>query len=169
MRHTSSFNILATTLILLGAIFLLQNYGFITWVWLLWPILPLIIGTGFCMLFFRTRKDLVLLGLGSGLFLNSLFAFYLNLAGWALLAYLWPVFIIILGLTFMICFAFSRKRVLVYLSVILMALGVSFILVFAVSLILWPITLIFAGVSFIIINIFEKTIITRRVIRAKKK
>ena len=169
MRHTASFNVLATILILIGIIFLLENFGIVSGAWLFWPLIPLILGTGFCMLFFRTRKDLVLLGLGSGLVLNSLFFFYLNLTSWKLLAYLWPAFMIILGLTFIACFLFSRKRVLIYLAVILMALGSSFILVFAISTILWPLTLVLAGISFIIINIFEKTIIPNNAIHSKKK
>ncbi|MBW2972600.1 hypothetical protein KY359_06190 [Candidatus Woesearchaeota archaeon] len=156
MAKTTSFNILAVILIVLGTIFLLENFDIIHGAWLLWPILPLIMGIGFCMLFFKTRKDLVLLGMGIFTGLNSLFFFYLNFTHWALLTHLWPVFIVIIGITFLVCFILSRKRVLLYLSVILMALGASFIVIFVISTMLWPVTLVLAGVSFIIISIFER-------------
>lgn len=169
MRQNSSFNIMAVALIIIGIIFMLQNYGYITWVWLIWPLLPLIIGTGFCMLFFRARKDIVLLGIGCFILLNSIFFFYLNFAGWSLLAYLWPIFIIILGVTFIVCYAFSKKKILIYIATILIALAISFILIFAVSTSLWPISLVLTGASFIIINIFELRDKKSGVSRAKKK
>ncbi len=169
MTKSSSFNILAAILILLGIILLLENFGIVDGAWLIWPVLPLILGMGFTMLYFRTRKDLVLLGLGTFIGLVSLFAFYLNFTSWALLAYLWPGFMIILGLTFLACWLESWKRVLLYLSVFLMALGISFILIFAISTILWPITLILAGGSFIIISIFERNIPERAMHGRKKK
>ncbi|MBU2561219.1 MAG: hypothetical protein KKD17_02895 [Nanoarchaeota archaeon] len=156
MRHTSSFNILAVILILLGLILLLENFGIVSGAWLIWPILPLILGVGFTMLYFKTKKDLVLLGLGMFIGLNSLFFFYLNFTRWSLLAYLWPVFIVIIGITFLACYLLSEKKVILYLSVILMALGASFILIFVISTMLWPITLVLAGVSFIIISLFER-------------
>jgi hypothetical protein len=155
MRSTSSFNILAVVLILVGATFLLENFNIINGIWLIWPILTLILGVGFCMMYFRARRDLVLLGIGSFLNLMSIFFFYLNFSEWSLLTYLWPVFIVILGLTFLACFLMSRSRVLVYLATLLIAIGFSFILIFAVSTRLWPISLVLAGISFIIISIFE--------------
>jgi len=156
MRNTSSFNILAVVLIIIGAVFLLENFGYIEGAWLFWPILPLILGIGFCMLYFRSKRDLMLLGMGSFMVLNSAFFFYLTFAGWALLAYLWPVFIVLLGFTFLSCFIASKSRVLIYLATILIALGASFILIFAVSIRLWPISLVLTGISFIIISMFER-------------
>ena len=168
MQNNSSFNILATILILIGGIFLLENFGIIQGAWLFWPLIPLIIGAGFCMLYFRTRRDTILLGLGSFITLNSILFFYLNMTRWSLLAHQWPLFIVIMGLTSLICFIFSRNRVLLYIAVILIALGISFMLIFAVSTRLWPITLILAGVSFIIINLFER-LGSRKKKHAKKK
>jgi hypothetical protein len=157
MNHASSFNLLAGVLIVVGAVFLLENFGVIEGAWLLWPILPLIIGAGFCMLFFKTRRrDPVLLGMGIFILLDSVFFFYLNFAGWRVLALLWPVFIVLLGITFLACYFPSRSKVLLYLAVFLIAVGASFILVFAVSTRLWPITLVLAGISFIIISLFER-------------
>ncbi|MBW2967637.1 hypothetical protein KY362_04070 [Candidatus Woesearchaeota archaeon] len=155
MRNSSSFNILAAVLIIIGSLLILENFGIFTGIWLLWPVLPLVIGTGFCMLYFRTRKDIVLLGLGTFVTLISMFFIYLNFAGWSRLAFQWPVFLVILGLTFLNTFIFSKKRVLLYLAVILISLGAAFILVFIISLKLWPMTLVLAGVSFIIISIFD--------------
>jgi hypothetical protein len=160
MRNSSSFNILAVVLILIGIVFMLDNYSIVTSILIFWPILPLIIGIGFTLLFFRSkRKDLILLGMGVFITSNSTFFFYLNFTGWSLLAVLWPAFIAIVGLTFAACSFFSKNRVLIYLAVFLIALGIAFILVFAVSTTLWPLTLILTGLSFILINIFEKKII----------
>lgn len=156
MRDTSSFNILASVLIILGVALLLENYGVIKGVMFFWPVLPLVIGIGFCMLYFRSRKDLVLLGLGTFILLNSVLFFYLNFTAWSLLAYLWPVFIVILGLSFLACYIFSRRKVLIYLAILLMAVGTSFILIFAVSKILWPVSLVLAGLSFILIDLFSR-------------
>jgi hypothetical protein len=160
---------MAVVLIIIGIIFLLENYGFISGAWFLWPLLPLIIGVGFCMLFFRARKDIVLLGLGCFILLNSIFFLFLNFTGWSLLTYLWPVFIIILGLTFIACYAVSKKKILIYLAIILIALATSFILIFAVSTSLWPISIILTGASFMIINLFEIRNKKSGVSRAKKK
>ena len=157
MRNTSSFNILATVLIVIGAVFLLENFGIIEGAWFLWPLLPLIIGIGFCILFFKTRRrDPVLLGMGVFTLLNSIFFFYLNFTGWRQLALLWPVFMVVLGLTFLACYFPSKAKVLLYLTTFLIALGTSFILVFVISTKLWPIILVLAGVSFIIISLFER-------------
>lgn len=167
MSKTASFNVLAGILIFLGIILLLENFSILDGAWMIWPFLPLILGTGFVMLFFRNRKkDLVLLGLGTFTGLISLLFFYLNFTSWMLLTYLWPSFIIILGLTFFACWLPSRKRVLLYLGIFLIALGVSFILIFAISANLWPLSLILGGISFITINIFEKR---KGAIRGKKK
>jgi len=166
MPKPTSFNILAAILILLGIILLLENFHIVDGAWLIWPLVPLILGIGFTMLFFRTKKDLMLLGLGSFITLISLFFFYLNFTRWSLLAHLWPVFIVILGLTFLACWIHSKKRVLLYLAMLLIALGISFILIFAISARLWPITLILTGASFIIISFFDK----RKVVsRGRKK
>jgi hypothetical protein len=167
MHHTSSFNILAIVLIIVGGVFLLENFGFIDGAWLVWPVLPLIMGLGFCILFFKTKRDIVLLGLGSFVLLNSLFFFYLNFIGWSTLVVLWPVFIVILGITFLACYMISKSKVLAYLAALLIALGTSFILIFVISTKLWPISLVFAGISFIIINIFE--LLAKRGRNARKK
>ena len=166
MSKTASFNVLAGILIILGVILLLENFGIVYGAWMIWPFIPLIIGIGFTILYFRTRKDLVMLGMGIFIGLNSMFFFYLNFTGWILLAYLWPVFIILLGLTFLACWLPSRKRVLLYLAVFLTALGLSFIMIFAISSRLWPLSLILGGISFIIISVFDRN---KGVLRGKNR
>ena len=169
MRSSSGFNIFAVVLILMGIALLLENYGFISGVWMFWPVLPLIIGIGFCMLYFRARKDLVLLGLGTFIMLNSILFFYLNCTAWYLLAYLWPVFIVILGMSFLTCYIFSKRNIIIYLAILLMSLGISFILIFAVSTILWPISLVLAGLSFILIDLFSRSGRKKGYSHAKKR
>jgi hypothetical protein len=169
MRNTSSFIILAVVLILTGIVFLLENFGVLIGISHIWPILPLILGIGFCMLYFRNkRKDLVLLGLGAIIVLDSFFFFFLNFTSWRSLALLWPIFILILGISFIVCYIFSKMKVLLYLAVFLIALSVSFILVFVISSRLWPLSLILGGVSFIIIQFFEWSVKPKEVLHGKR-
>jgi hypothetical protein len=150
-------NFLAALLILIGMGFLLENYGIMKGILHLWPIIPLIIGIGFCMLFYKgKKKDIVMLGIGALVTLYSMFFLFLNFTSWKELAFLWPVFIILLGIMFIVLFFYAKKRVVLHIGILLIAIGISFILVFAVSARLWPITLVLAGISFIIIGVFER-------------
>ena len=157
MARKESFNVLAITLILLGFLLIMDLYDIIPGIMIFWPFIIFVIGIGFCLLFYRKkRKDLVLLGLGTFLTLCSIFFAYLNIIGWKSLLYLWPMFPAILGLTFIPPYVYSRKSTLLSLGVFLIGLGLSFILIFTISTMLWPSSLIIAGGSFLIIGNFGK-------------
>ena len=155
-KNSNSFNVLALVLILLGLILTLDNFNIINGAFNLWPLLTLIIGIGFCLLFHKNRnKDLVLLGLGSFITMISLFFFYLNFTTWTKLSYLWPVFITTLGLSFLPPYSFSKNNIVISLGILLMAIGLSFIFIFSIDTSLWPLSLVLTGVSFLIISIFS--------------
>ncbi len=156
-RHSQSFNVLALVLIILGLLLTLENFKILKGVIKLWPFITFITGLGFCLLFYqRRKKDLVLLGMGTFMTLISLFFFYLNFTSWYDLSYLWPIFITILGFSFIPPYYFKRKNVLLILAAMLIGAGVAFIFVFAISTRLWPLSLVVAGGSFLIIGYFMK-------------
>ena len=133
-QKTSSFTALAIILIVLGLILMLETFNIVNGIIKLWPLLSLVIGIGFCLLFYqRKKKDLILLGLGTFITLISVFFFYLNFTSWWNLSYLWSMFVTILGLSFVPPFYFRRNFALIILAALLIGAGVSFILVFSIS------------------------------------
>ncbi|MFC1723166.1 hypothetical protein ACFL0V_03450 [Nanoarchaeota archaeon] len=156
MKKTSSFSVLAIVLMLLGLILILENFNIIRGALNLWPLLPLTIGFGFCLLFYKSKqKDMVLLGLGTFIILSSIFFFYLNFTNLNKLSYMWPLFITLLGVSFIPPYAFSKSRITIILGIFLIAIGLSFILIFAISTDLWPVSLVLAGASFLISSFFS--------------
>ena len=148
MRAKSSFNVLAAICILFGILFLLENYGIFSGVYELWPVFPLILGWGLCLLFFkRSRRDLGMLGMGVFLICISLVCFYYNFTSWSMIASTWPAFIGSLGLSFLAVAVYDKQRYLAaFIGLILVFLCATFILVFSVDERLWPISLILFGV-----------------------
>ena len=71
--------IIGLLLILFGVIFLLANIEFIDLA-KIWPLIPLLVGIGFLISFFQSKKDYGLLMPGSILTIVSLLLFYCNLS-----------------------------------------------------------------------------------------
>lgn len=139
---------LAPLLILIGVLVTLENFQLIGCVSVHWPLLLLILGLGFLMLFYqRRRSDAVLLWLGSFLTILALFCYYLNFTSWAHLARLWPIFLGIVGLSFLVLGLDTRKRLYFYFAGAFIALFVILMLVFTVSTRLWPMSFAVFGVS----------------------
>ena len=85
-----------------GVILILENYGYLSGIHQLWPILSFLIGMGLCLLF--TRGEIVDIGvviLGTFISLLSLMFLYCNYASWSLLRHGWPIFIGFMGLSFL--------------------------------------------------------------------
>ena len=99
MKKSRTLGVLAVLFIFAGIILLLENFNILVGVSKLWPIVIFLLGLGFVMLFFERRKqDSVLLWIGSFLMMISVLFGYLNYTSWRLLAYLWPVFLGIVGI-----------------------------------------------------------------------
>lgn len=153
MRRIRSIFALAVVFIVAGTVLTLENIGAITGISKLWPAFVLILGIGFAILFFERKKnDLVVLWMGSTLCLGGIFFFYLNYTSWAQLAKLWPVFLGITGISFLVIYARGKARIFLFLALALIMLSALFYLVFGVSLMLWPLSLVAFGVSLLVIN-----------------
>jgi hypothetical protein len=153
MRQVRGIFILAVVIIVAGAALSLENIGVISGVSRLWPGFILILGTGFCILFFeRGKNDLALLWLGTALNLLGLFFFYLNYSSWKHMATLWPLFLGIAGVSFLVLYGCGRARFFLFLATALIMLSAVFYLVFGVSLTLWPLSLVAFGVSLLFVN-----------------
>jgi len=153
MRRVRSILILALVFILAGAVLSLENMHIISGVSRLWPVFPLIVGAGFCILFLEKRaKDLALLYLGASLCQSSILFFYLNFTTWTKLSTLWPAFLGIAGVSFVAIYAISQIRLFAILGVSLCLLAAVFYLVFGVSHNLWPLSFVAFGGSLLAVN-----------------
>ena len=154
-----SNHVFAFILIVIGMIFLLDSLEIIAGISKMWPIFVFLLGLGFLMLFYpekNKKRNALQLGIATGLILLSILFFYLNFTAWVKLAKLWPIFLIIVGLSIGICY-FTLKRVsFLYTGLILIMLGIVFYLVFAISTRLWPVSLILVGLSFIFLEDVKK-------------
>jgi hypothetical protein len=157
MQRKRTVFFLATLLILAGALVTLENFAVIRGVSFHWPVLLLIVGCGFVLLFFQTEKvDLVLLWLGTFLVILAIFFYYLNWTSWSKLSSLWPFFLGIVGLSFLSVAIFIRKLLFAYFASAFIALFIIFSLVFSVSTKLWPMSFVVFGMSLLILESLHK-------------
>jgi hypothetical protein len=153
VRPIRSIFVLAVVILIAGAALTLENLGIISGVSKLWPSFVLILGIGFAVLFFdRKKSDLAVLWLGSALILLGVFFFYLNFTSWTKIAKLWPLFLGIAGVSFLVLYAKGRIGIFLFLAVALIMLSAVFYLVFGVSLMLWPLSLVAFGISLLFVN-----------------
>lgn len=153
MRRKRTAIFFALMLVIGGILVTLENFGLIRGISIHWPILLTITGSGFIMLYFeRYKNDYVLMWIGTFIFLLSLFFYYLNATSWTSLSKLWPVFLGIVGFSFLSISITSRKILFAYFASVFIALFIIFTLVFAISVKLWPMSLAVFGLSLIIIE-----------------
>jgi uncharacterized membrane protein len=72
------------------------------------------------------------------------------------MAHLWPLFLGIVGLSFLITTIATKSRIFLYLSFLFVTLFCALWLVFTVSIKLWPLSLVVFGLSLLSINLFTK-------------
>ena len=152
MKQRGSLGVLALLFIIIGTAITAENYSLITGAIKLWPLLPLVIGAGFAMLFFERKPDPALIWIGSFLILLSILFYCLNCTSWSKLSYLWPIFLGIVGFAFLVADICVKNIIFLYLSILFIALFLIFYLVFAVSPKMWPISLVIFGISLLFIN-----------------
>lgn len=155
MKKNRTLGILALLFIIAGAILTLENYHVIPGISINWPVLLLILGMGFVLLFFERKKEPII-WIGSFLLFISIFFYYLNFTSWKSLAHLWPVFLGVIGLSFLATAIFTRKRIFAYLAILFITIFLALYLVFTISLKLWPMSLFIFGISLLIIDYFNK-------------
>jgi hypothetical protein len=157
MKNRSSTAFLSVILIITGIVITLENFRFLNGISRHWPALMLILGVGFSLLYFqRQRQDQVLIWLGTFINLNGLFFYYLNFTTWRSLAHDWPIFLLIIGISFIPVSACKKKMIYVLSSLSFITLFLIFFLVFTVSAKLWPLSFLFLGIDLLIIEYVNK-------------
>ena len=157
MKKQKSISVLAGLFIIAGMVLVLENYALLRGISKFWPGLILITGSGFILLFFnRHKRDPALIWLGSFMAGLSVFFLCLNNTSWTTLSYLWPVFLGIVGASFLMTSIFTKGRAYAYLAVLFISVFLALYFVFTVSYKLWPLSLVLFGISLLIIDYFNK-------------
>lgn len=147
------YDIFAITLIIAAPIALLETCGIIKGIYKLWPIIPFTFGLGSTLIGIKyPKKDPIIFGIGIFVMLCSLFFFYLNFLSWGFLARLWPLFILMLGLSFIFSTIITKNSIVRLLGSIISFIGIGCTFVFTISYSLWPLTLALLGIIIVLIN-----------------
>jgi len=160
MRRKPTLIVLAIFLVIVGTLVTLENYSIIVGISFHWPILLLLFGAGFMLLFFeRQMADPVLIWLGSFSSILSFFFYYLNLTSWSSLVSLWPIFLGVVGFSFLMVTIFTKKMLFAYFAGAFLGLFIIFTLVFSISSRLWPLSFVVFGISLLIIEYINKKMV----------
>jgi hypothetical protein len=118
-------------LILLGLLFLLPNFTSLT-ASELWPVVLVVPGIMFFILFFQNRERVGVLMPATVLTVIGALFLYCAIAGWERMSQLWPFFIIAPGLGFFtMYFLGKRERGLLVPAALLTGIGCFFLLAFS--------------------------------------
>ena len=157
MQSKKTIIVLALLFIIVGTLITLENFNVINGITKHWAVFLLITGSGFTLLFFqRNKADLVLLWLGTFVFILGIFCYYLNFSSWGRLSVLWPFFLGIVGLSFLSIGLFSKIPLFIYFAMSFLALFAVFSLVFSISYKLWPMSIVVFGISLLLLDHFQK-------------
>ncbi|MEK6816056.1 MAG: hypothetical protein AABY09_00445 [Nanoarchaeota archaeon] len=154
MKVRKSLAVLAWFFIIGGIILTLENYNIIGGISKNWPVMLIMLGVGFAMLFFQIQRDAALAWISSFLVMNGFFFYYLNYHSWMDLSYLWPIFLGLVGMSFFISGLLTRKWVLSYIAVFFVIIFLALFLAFTISIRLWPMSLVMFGLSLLVIELF---------------
>jgi hypothetical protein len=149
---------IAVLSILSGLLLILESYGVMRGIWRLWPVFPLILGSGFLLLYnHQNCRDALLVGLGIYLVCCALLFFFLNYTSWTLMGDLWPLFIGFLGLAFLgPVVSRSGSRVLLPIALGLLLICGVFLLVATVDPRLWPVSLVLFGGCLLLVARYDR-------------
>jgi len=158
MNKSRSLSVLAFIFIIGGIILTLENYNIIGSISKNWPLLVMLLGAGFSVLFFsEKRKDAALIWLSSFMVCNGMFFYYLNYTSWLSLSRLWTVFLAIVGVSFLITSIATLKKVFAVISLFFIILFLALFLMFTISIKLWPMGMVMFGLSLLIIEYFQSS------------
>lgn len=143
----------ATILIVIGLAFFVANLDIGIGMDHLWPSFIFAVGLGFFLMFLFADSKKGKVGSlfpGTILLVISFLFYYLNFTDWSLMKYLWPTFILSVGMAFLVIYAGgSRKRSVLLSGLIISGIALIFYLVFTVYIKLWPLALVLAGLLII--------------------
>jgi hypothetical protein len=152
----SSYGRLGVMLACMGAVLAIDTLTDLTFIYRLWPLVVTVLGVGFIGIYVRrARREAVYIGVGVYLVGFSGLALYCSLTTWAALASLWPVFIALMGASFVFGYFFGDRHPAMLLAGLLsISLAALFYTLFSLNQRLWWSIFILAGISFLI---FDKT------------
>jgi hypothetical protein len=157
MKTRRSLSTLAVLFIITGSVLTLENFHVISGISRHWPLVLMLAGAGFLLLFFKDmRFDPALVWIGTFLLPLGGFFYFLNFTSWKHIAHLWPLFLGFVGISFLATTIFAKSRIFLYISIMFVMLFSALWLVFTVSLRLWPLSFIIFGLSLLLINFFAK-------------
>jgi hypothetical protein len=163
MKTRTSLTALAALFIVTGAVLTLENFRIVSGISLHWPLIILVLGTGFMLLYFQSgRRDAALVWIGMFLLQVGLFFYYLNFTSWAEMARLWPVFLGIVGSCFLVTTIATKNKVFLYISIFFVAVFGALWLVFSISFKLWPLSMVVFGLSLLSINMYANKDLSRQ-------
>jgi hypothetical protein len=145
-------------LVILGIIFLSENFGFIDIDFRdIWPLIIVLGGLGFWFGFFKDKNNYGLIMPGTIFIVYGLMFWYCTIQSWDYMQILWPVFLIGPGLGFYLMYLFGeREKGLLIPATILSSIGVLFIFSHTGIFRFWPVLLILFG--FILIFRYRKSV-----------
>jgi len=137
--------------IILGLIFLFENFGYIEFDFEeIWPLFVILGGCAFWVGYVKDRKNYGLIMPGTILFIYGLMFWYCSFEGWYYMGILWPGFLIGPGLGFFLMYLLGEKeKGLLIPATILTGIGILFLFRYSSVLRFWPVLLIILGIILI--------------------
>jgi hypothetical protein len=150
----SSYGRLGILLGGIGVLMAIDTLANISIMYKFWPLIPMLLGIGFIGIYLRRgRREGIYIGVGAYIIGFSGLALFCSLTSWASIATLWPLFIGLLGLSFLFGFFFgSRRPVMLLAGLLFVSLAILFFSVFGISRRQWWIVFILAGMSFFVFD-----------------
>ena len=148
----SSNFVLGIGLVLIGILFLFQNFGYVEINFReIWPFFVILGGLGFWLGFFGNRENSGLIMPGTILTTYGIMFLYCSYEGWFMMQIVWPFFLIGPGLGFFFMYLFGKhERDLLIPGSILTLLGFFFFLGKTGYFRFWPFLLIILGIVLLV-------------------
>jgi hypothetical protein len=153
-HRLGSYGRLGIMLTAIGALLAIDAYANVSFAYKLWPLLVVIMGTGFIGIHIRRgRNESLYVGVGTFLCGFGLLALYCSFTSWAAMGILWPLFIAFFGISLCVgYFAGARRPYTLLAGLLFLLISATFLLVFSSYRNLWWIVFFMAGPSFLVFD-----------------
>jgi hypothetical protein len=149
--ENTTYRRLGMLLVVIGALFAVGHVFGLEFIYKLWPLLTLGLGIGFLGIYsVRRHRGVLYLALGAYLMQFSGLAMYLNVTNWGQLATLWPLFIGFMGVVFAARFAVHRRRVVLFLALLMFLMTAFAFIMQAVGTKYWWTVFFLLGLSILV-------------------